>query len=140
MKHSAVHLKLTQHCKWSILQFLKKNNSRFKLLRCISICCSFSSCWCPKCPIFGLFKSQILLIPFQWVWRFLCSDKIFQVQLVQFLFLTQNLPFFRGVLVSFSRKLNFKPTIKGPGYLSAVGEATISRPLWVIELIRGDNI
>ena len=139
MNHSAVHLKLTQHCKWPILQFFKKTNSRFKL-RCISICWSFSSCWCSKCPIFGLFKTQILLIPFQWVWRFLCSDKIFQVQLEQFLFLTQNLPFVGGVLVSFSRKLNFKPTIKGSGYLSAVGEATISRPLWVTELIRGVNI
>ena len=109
MKHSAVHLKLTQHCKWSILQFFKKSNSRFKLLRCISICWSFSSCWCSKCPIFGLFKSQILLIPFQWVWRFLCSDKIFQVQLVQFLFLTQNLG------QDWISKLNFKTTIRGLG-------------------------
>ena len=40
---------------------------------------------------------------------------MFLVQLVQFLFLTQNLLFVQGVLVSFSRKLNFKTTIRGLG-------------------------
>ena len=40
---------------------------------------------------------------------------MFQVQLVQFLFSTQNLLFVQGVLVSFSRKLNFKTTIRGLG-------------------------
>ena len=101
-------MKLTNTVNQLYFSFFKTKNSRFKHLKCISICCSLSSYWCSNCPIFGLCKSLVLLIPSQWVWRFL-FDKMFQVQLVQFLFLTQNLG------QDWISKLNFKTTIRGLG-------------------------